>query len=215
MNLSTDPKIIELWNKSMGCEHVKRACEVAITGKHRIILYGASFTGKSMFVEVLRANGCEAFETRLCPCGNYGDNSRECICKPVEIINWRKRAWKDKYGKYGIKSFISMGSICIETVRPRSLDCHTGESYELMYKRVVEAKNNPVPTELHTDSIKLLDLAYDKLNFTPSQREFLIEVAKTISRLDVRKEFADTILSHHMSEAIQYLYTDLTKMEVA
>ncbi len=77
------------------------------------------------------------------------------------------------------------------------------ETLEDIFGRVNQAKNNSLPTDFINDSCNaLLKTATERLGFSFSKREKVIEIAKIIAQLDNSK----VIEAQHMAEAIQYNY---------
>lgn len=66
-------------------ESAKRALEVAKTGGHSICIIGNA----EAVILANKANSATIFSP--CPCGNYGDRSRECVCAPSEIRAHQKK----------------------------------------------------------------------------------------------------------------------------
>lgn len=66
-------------------ESAKRALEVAKAGDHSICIIGNDEATD------LASSYAKAIPFAPCPCGNYGDRSKECACTPSEIRAHQKR----------------------------------------------------------------------------------------------------------------------------
>jgi hypothetical protein len=81
------------------------------------------------------------------------------------------------------------------------------ETLEDILVRVNSAKGNSLPTDFKSDACNtLLKTATDRLGFSHSKKEKVIEIAKIIAQLDNSK----LIDVQHVAEAIQYNYEEDT-----
>lgn len=81
------------------------------------------------------------------------------------------------------------------------------ETLEDIFGRVNQAKKNSLPTDFKDDSCNaLLKTATERLGFSFSKKEKVIEIAKIIAQLDNSK----VIEAQHIVEAIQYNRVDDT-----
>ena len=125
----------------IGNEQAKRACEIAIKGKLKILFIGKGEAED--FVLYLAKEGIEAKALQPCKCGYLGDERIVCTCKPEQIAKQRyiisniSRHWAD---------------MVVETHSP-----HTDK-----VKKWLE-ENYKI---LDNESISLLEMGYKNLNLT-------------------------------------------------
>lgn len=157
-----------------------------------------------------------------CPCGNYGDQRSECICRV------------DQIEKYLLKiSGPLLDRIDLHVEVPRATaDYHraqsqVNESSATVAKRVAEARqsqhhrqgtlNQYIANEslnelnpLAEAELKFLDSAIDKLRLSARSYFKLIKVARTIADLDG----SDPILQHHLGEALGFRCIDKLRADL-
>lgn len=152
-----------------------------------------------------------------CPCGFFGDDSKECSCASNHILNYQKRlsgplldridlivnvsrvpskkflqsaqSSQQKQHKSAQKSIQS--ATTIQTNRYKSSD---------KYNSSLASKNIAAITKLSTAAEGVLNLASEKLQLSARSYFKTIKVARTIADL----EASDTIEPQHISEALQY-----------
>ena len=178
----------------IGQEHAKRALEVALAGQHTI-----SFIGMDE-AEALAGwaveHGLTAWATQPCPCGYYGEPTRECTCSLSQISRWQKR-----------KAFQNAlnAEIVVECPPPYNYQVEAfvngkrGEPETVMLARVGAKGQRPEPT-LDQTSRSLLSVATKQLGLGTDRVKSMISVAQTIAALAK----ANQIGVAHLAEAIQY-----------
>lgn len=150
-----------------------------------------------------------------CPCGYYTDPNRECRCSPQQIRQYQARISGPLLDRIDIH-------IEVPSVRYRDLVAESdGESSASIRRRIKRAReiqkkragicnarmSNRQIREFcppDKDSERLLEMAVDKLGLSARAYTRILKVARTIADL----EEEDNILSHHISEAIQYRNLD-------
>lgn len=151
-----------------------------------------------------------------CPCGYYGDPTRECTCASTQILSYQKRLSGPLLDR--IDLIVSVARVdhkdLLETTIPHSTQ--TEEARENITKaRHMQKQRYSVSTltnaSLSNHKIKkhiplsreaqhFLAQASDKLKLTARSHFKLIKVARTIADLEGHPD----ITVAHLSEAIQY-----------
>lgn len=154
-----------------------------------------------------------------CPCGYFGDPQKECTCTPIQIQKYRAKVSGPLLDRIDIH-------IEVPPVRYKELaDEAGGESSAPIKSRVnrareiqkarfkrskVHSNSQMSPSQVRKHSqpdekgVKLLETAIDKLGLSARAYDRILKVARTIADLDG----SDTVLAHHISEAIQYRSLD-------
>ncbi|NLZ80187.1 MAG: YifB family Mg chelatase-like AAA ATPase [Clostridiales bacterium] len=173
----------------------------------------ASVTYPCRFMLVAAANPCK--------CGYYGDPTRKCNCTFKDAENYLARLSGPLMDRIDIHIQVpALKYVEIENER-------TEESSEKIRKRVNRARkiqqkrykqsgiycnahlNGSMIREfckLDNNGKKVLRAAFDKLNLSARAHDRILKVARTIADI----EQSETILSRHISEAIQYRALDRT-----
>ncbi|MCD6407204.1 YifB family Mg chelatase-like AAA ATPase [Candidatus Aerophobetes bacterium] len=154
-----------------------------------------------------------------CPCGYFGDPTRECSCTPYEIQKHLNKISGPLLDRIDIH-------IQVQAVRKEELlkDCDA-ESSSSIRERVNRARkiqlsrfkrakifcNAQMTTRhikrfcpLQKEAEKLLSSALTELGLSARAYHRILKVARTIADL----EGEEKICSHHVSEALQYRYLD-------
>ena len=150
-----------------------------------------------------------------CPCGYYTDPNRECRCSPQQIRQYQARISGPLLDRIDIH-------IDVPSVRYRDLAAESdGESSLSVRQRIQRARDIQIKRfgmcnarmsnrqirefcPLDKDSERLIEMAVDKLGLSARAYTRILKVARTIADL----EEEENILSHHISEAIQYRSLD-------
>jgi magnesium chelatase family protein len=157
-----------------------------------------------------------------CPCGFFGDATRECHCSPMQIQRYASKIsgplldridihievpavkYKELRGNNEIES-----SACVRerVVKARGvqLDRYRSEkgtySNSQMAPRLIRKY-----CAISADGEKLLESAIAKLGLSARAHDRILKVSRTIADLDS----AESIAPKHLSEAIQYRTLDRT-----
>lgn len=150
-----------------------------------------------------------------CPCGNFGDNLKECTCTQVKIEKYQQKISQPLLDRIDIQ--INVPRLKKEEI----LSFNKGESSKEIRKRVMIAKeiqtkrfhgtkisSNAKMTSkylkkyclMDKETEELLKSAIDKLKLSGRSYDKLLKVSRTIADLDN----SEIILSQHLLEAMQY-----------
>jgi magnesium chelatase family protein len=175
-------------------------------------------------ITVSRANGHASYPADFmlvatmnpCPCGFFGDTSRECSCSSAQILAYQKRLSGPFLDR--IDLVVNISRVPNDTLLDNN--SKTKEQHDII-KKVIESavikqtnrynnsmKNNSNMTSgeikkyltLSADVRQLLTKATDRLNLSARSYFKVIKVARTIADLDSSTD----ITTAHVSEALQY-----------
>ncbi|MBW7957360.1 MAG: YifB family Mg chelatase-like AAA ATPase [Deltaproteobacteria bacterium] len=154
-----------------------------------------------------------------CPCGYLGDAHKECVCTPLQVQQYRSRISGPLLDRIDIHCEVP-------AVRFRELSgSRSGETSADIKNRVDKARaaqaerfkglgiysNSRLTARLvrkfcesKGEVSKLLETAVERLGLSARAYTRVLKVARTIADLDG----SEAILSHHVSEAIQYRSLD-------
>jgi magnesium chelatase family protein len=151
-----------------------------------------------------------------CPCGYMGDPTKECLCTAMQILGYQKRlsgplldridlvvnvsrvpndALGENKEMYDIQQKTAMDSI----EKARSIQINRYKS-STKYNSSLSSAQVQSQAKLGADAKALLKKASDKLDLSARSYFKIIKVARTIADIDS----SETILPHHISEALQY-----------
>lgn len=175
-------------------------------------------------ISISRANGHITYPADFmliatmnpCPCGYFGDATKECSCTSTQILAYQKRLSGPLLDRIDLTVNVSRvanddllieisktnkqqdrayaminSSLKMQRNRYRSSDKYNGNLSSSDVRSLLS---------LTSDTKKLLSLAADKLNLSARSYFKVIKVARTIADL----EGSDTISPPHISEALQY-----------
>lgn len=180
-------------------------------GQVTISRAAASFTYPANFMLVAAMNPC--------PCGFFGDSTRECRCSPTQIQNYVSRISGPLLDRIDIQ-------VEVPAVKYRDLASDlTGEPSQSIRARVQEARllqrerfadshifcnADMEPRQLREfcrieeDAQELLRVAITQLGLSARAYDRILKVARTVADLANNP----TIQAEHVSEAIQYRSLD-------
>ncbi|MGE5173639.1 MAG: YifB family Mg chelatase-like AAA ATPase [Betaproteobacteria bacterium] len=154
-----------------------------------------------------------------CKCGFHGDPLHQCRCTPHQIQTYRSRVSGPLMDRIDIH--IEVPAIKFNEIASDT----TAEPSASIRERVTRArqvqqnrfKNDSIYANAHMkprhirkyckideDSLRLMEMAMNKLGLSARAYNRILKVSRTIADL----EGNDAILSHHISEAIQYRSLD-------
>ncbi len=153
-----------------------------------------------------------------CPCGNFGSKTKECICKPTDLLRYQRKISGPIIDR--IDMWVEVSQINYEKLS----DTETGKKETAQIKeRVIKAReiqkerfvkaNRKIKTnsemqakdinkiaDLENEAKEILNTSAKKLDLSARAYHRIIKLARTIADLDGSK----TINSSHVLEALQY-----------
>ena len=151
-----------------------------------------------------------------CPCGFYGDETKECTCSPAQISNYQRKLSGPLIDR--IDMVVNVNRIKNENLlktTPSKKSEHANakkqieKSLKLQHKRYgcSNLYNSMAKTNIVKSSFKISKEAEDLLNLATSKLDLsvrsylkILKVSRTIADLEGSEE----IKASHISEAIQY-----------
>ncbi|MEK7147839.1 MAG: ATP-binding protein, partial [Patescibacteria group bacterium] len=175
-------------------------------------------------ISVSRAKGTAHFPANVllvaamnpCPCGNYGFRGKPCICTPATLQRYRRKMSGPIMDRIDIW-------LEVDRIMPHelSMEGSGGTESKIFREKVDEArkiqqerfkdrkirKNGEMSARelvtyvfLEKEAEKMLNMAAERLGFSPRVYHRMIKVARTIADL----EGSEKILSGHILEAVEY-----------
>ena len=178
-------------------------------------------------ISVSRARGTAHFPADVllvaamnpCPCGNFGFRGKQCICTPLTLARYRRKMSGPIIDRIDIW-------LEVDRVLPRDLSGESKGDESANYRKLVEkardiqknrfekistknkisrnaemnARNLVSLVFLEKEAEKTLNIAAERLGFSPRVYHRMIKVARTIADL----EESDTIKTNHILEAVEY-----------
>ena len=177
-------------------------------------------------ISVSRAKGTAHFPADVllvaamnpCPCGNFGFRGKQCICTPSALARYRRKMSGPIIDRIDIW-------LEVDRVAPRDLSGESKEQGSHIYRKQVErarakqkerfeklisgkrkiSRNAEMSARdlvslvfLEKDAEKTLNIAAERLGFSPRIYHRMIKVARTIAVLEV----SDTVQTHLILEAV-------------
>jgi magnesium chelatase family protein len=149
-----------------------------------------------------------------CPCGYYGDNTRECRCTPAIIQRYLGKISGPLLDRIDIQ--IEVPAVPFRELRAGEL----AESSENMRERAAQAReiqharghsNSRMPTRMIRKQCALdetgertLEMAMRRMSLSARAHDRILKVARTVADLDG----SASIAAKHIAEAIQYRSLD-------
>jgi magnesium chelatase family protein len=173
-------------------------------------------------VTLARSNGTLTFPARLllvaamnpCPCGFYGDTTRECRCTPGIIQRYLAKVSGPLLDR--IDLHIEVPAVPYKELRSKS----DGQTSAQIRERVEQARekqrergfyNSQIPPSqlrvlcaLDDNGERTLEMAVRRLNLSARAHDRILRVARTIADLDS----ADNVTAKHLAEAVQFRNLD-------
>ncbi len=157
-----------------------------------------------------------------CPCGFFGDPTRECHCTPALIQRYVSKISGPLLDRIDIhievpavkyKELRSNGDVePSAAVRERVVNARNVQLKRYAAEKMVYANSQMPPKlirkhcQISADGEKLLENAIQRMGLSARAHDRILKVARTIADLDECAE----ISPHHLGEAIQYRTLDRT-----
>jgi magnesium chelatase family protein len=149
-----------------------------------------------------------------CPCGFYGDTTRECRCTPAIIQRYLGKISGPLLDRIDIH--IEVPAVPYKELRgTTTAECSADIRARVIATRAVQQArgyyNSRMPTrqirkhcELDAAGERTLEMAVRKLSLSARAHDRMLKVARTIADLDG----AEAVSSKHIAEAVQYRSLD-------
>lgn len=175
-------------------------------------------------ISVARAKGTANFPANVllvaamnpCPCGNYGFRGKPCTCTPSSLQKYRRKLsgpimdridlWLEvdriqpselsQGGNRGDESKIFRNKV----ERARKIQAERFKDKKISKNGEMSAKDLVAQIFLEKEAEKMLNLAAERLGFSPRVYHRMIKVARTIADL----EGLEIIKPEHILEAVEY-----------
>jgi magnesium chelatase family protein len=173
-------------------------------------------------VTLARSNGTLTFPARImlvgamnpCPCGFYGDNTRECRCTPGIIQRYLAKVSGPLLDR--IDLHIEVPAVPYKELRGKT----DGQSSAQIRERVEQARavqrergfyNSQIPpAQLRTlcaldeSGERTLEMAVRRMNLSARAHDRVLRVARTVADLD----HSAAVSAKHLAEAVQFRNLD-------
>jgi magnesium chelatase family protein len=177
-------------------------------------------------ITISRAKGSHSFPANFilvaamnpCPCGNFGSKTKECICKPTDLLRYQRKIsgpivdrvdmWVEvsqiDYEKLGEKESAKKDSEDIKNrvIKAREIQKKrfNEASRKIHTNSEMEAKDINKLITLDKKTKDILNSSAKRLNLSARAYHRIIKLARTIADLDGSKE----VNRLHVLEALQY-----------
>lgn len=182
-------------------------------------------------VSISRAKGSAIFPSNFilvaamnpCPCGNKGNNQKECICKPSDLDRYKRKISGPIIDRIDI--WVTVDNVDYQKL---SSDEQTGDNTKTIKDRVQKAreiqnkrfknagrkiktnsemnvKDLSIYAPLDEETRSLLNLSAERLQLSARAYHRTIKLARTIADLDS----SPNISRNHILEALQYRPRDI------
>jgi len=182
---------------------------------------------------ISRANGSAKFPAKFmlvasmnpCPCGFYGDPSRQCICTPPQISRYLNKISGPLLDRFDIHvevpalSFQKLSNnqnnetsadIRKRVNRVRALQVERYKDEGIYCNAQLSSKQIRKYCALNEEQKKMMKIAFDSLKLSARAYDKILKVARTIADMENSPE----IQTHHLAEAIQYRTMDRQYWEI-
>lgn len=175
-------------------------------------------------IAVARAKGTANFPANVllvaamnpCPCGNYGFRGKPCVCTPSALQRYRRKMsgpimdridiWLevDRILPHELSQDGNVGAES-KTFRNKVEKARKTQSERFKGKKIrkngeMGARDLVLMVNLEKEAEKMLNLAAERLGFSPRVYHRMIKVARTIADL----EGSESVKPEHILEAVEY-----------
>jgi magnesium chelatase family protein len=176
-------------------------------------------------VRISRSKGSAEFPARFiliaamnpCPCGNYGNRNKPCVCVTGSLQRYRQRIsgpiidridlWVEVSEINYQKLSLGAGDETSEIVRHRVESVRAIQYARAKKFNLPPSLNSAIPSRILTKYVELsenaretLTVSAEKLNISARAYHRIIKIARTIADMDK----SQTVEEHHVLEALQY-----------
>jgi len=177
-------------------------------------------------ITISRARGSQSFPANFiliaamnpCPCGNFGSKTKECICKPVDLLRYQRKIsgpimdridmWVEvsqiNYEKLSEKETFKKetGEIKNRVIKARGIQKERffNAKRKIRTNSEMEAKDISKIIQLGDKEKEILNSSARKLDLSARAYHRVIKLARTIADL----EGEEKIKVNHILEALQY-----------
>lgn len=183
-----------------GNEHVKRALEVALVGNLSIgiIAHAGNFDYALALASAAAGQGCTAVAVQPCPCGNFGDPTRACLCTAEMIA-----AYQTTTSAY--RNALACDVVLIAPTIPAHKALETRrwrEADEIIFDRARAARDRlgSVGDELDETGAGVMRAALRSGYIAPPRQGIVMATARAVAALAGET----SIRPAHVAEALQY-----------
>lgn len=178
-------------------------------------------------VTISRSNGTASFPASFtligsanpCPCGFFGDKTRECLCTPLQISRYLGKISGPLMDRFDIQievpaipfEELSMNSkseksssIRSRVNRARRVQIERYKNDGIFCNSQLSSKLIDKYCKINSRQRKMMRNAFVSLNLSARAYIRILKVARTIADLDKSENIQD----HHLAEAIQYRRLD-------
>lgn len=174
-------------------------------------------------ISVARAKGTANFPANVllvaamnpCPCGHFGFRGKQCVCTPSALARYRRKMSGPIVDRIDIW-------LEVDRIEPRNLSSENHEEGSHVSRKLVEtaralqrsrfagkhfsanaemgARDLAVHAKIDKQASDTLNLAAERLGFSPRVYHRMIKVARTIADLAE----SDVVTTDHVLEAVEY-----------
>jgi magnesium chelatase family protein len=178
-------------------------------------------------VTISRSNGTAVFPASFtligsanpCPCGFFGDNTRECLCTPMQINRYLGKISGPLMDRFDIQIEVpaipfedlstnrtseNSASIRSRVNTARRVQTERYKNDGIFYNSQLNSKLIDKYCHINAHQKKMMRNAFVSLNLSARAYGRILKVARTIADLEGTEKIQD----HHLAEAIQYRRLD-------
>ncbi|MDR2191818.1 MAG: YifB family Mg chelatase-like AAA ATPase [Endomicrobium sp.] len=150
-----------------------------------------------------------------CPCGNFGNPLKRCVCSPLQIRKYKNKISGPLLDRIDICLEVpavkiseltsmqdgeSSASIKERVVKARKIQNERFKGLKIFTNAQMQSKDIKKYCIAESKALELLKNAVEKLNFSARSYDKILKVARTIADLAA----SEIIKSAHIAEAVQY-----------